>query len=426
MMTMMMMTTPKMRRVNRQRQRRYSHILFVAYLVCLEFIIVRGFGPPLTTSNFVYPRRRSSSDGYSSQMQSRAVDTRVQLEVLENEARGTVVGYIPTKIGFTYRFNEPPREFTLDPNTGEIKTNAILDREERDRYDLVVLSSQPTYPIEVRITVNDRNDNSPQFLEPSIAVTFSESAAPGTRLLLDAATDRDIGANSVTDDYSIVNGNYDEKFRLVVTTNPSGDVSYLHLETTGKLDREVCGAYVLNVSARDGGNPPRRGYLQVNVTILDINDSVPIFDHSDYILSLNESVPPGTPVLQVMASDNDLGDNSKLTYFLSEMETQFTVDPETGVISTTEHLSCPHQQSCATTSRPGTSCPKSCVFTVFARDAGSPRQVGRTYVTINLLGFNQHTPQIRFQVRKPIFVFYFEDLFKINRFLVQIVSLATS
>lgn len=379
------------------RQRRYSHILFVAYLVCLEFIIVRGFGPPLTTSNFVYPRRRSSSDGYSSQMQSRAVDTRVQLEVLENEMRGTVVGYIPTKIGFTYRFNEPPREFTLDPNTGEIKTNAILDREERDRYDLVVLSSQPTYPIEVRITVSDTNDNSPEFPEPSIAVTFSESAAPGTRLLLDAATDRDIGVNSVTDDYGIVMGNFDEKFRLVVTTNPSGDVSYLHLETTGKLDREVRGAYVLNVSARDGGKPPRKGYLQVNVTVLDVNDNPPIFDHSDYIVSLNESVRPGTPVLQVMASDSDLGDNSALTYYLSEMETQFTVDPETGVISTTEHLSCPHQQNCATVSRPGTSCPKSCVFTVFARDHGSPRQDGRTYVTVNLVDTNDHDPVIRFQ-----------------------------
>ena len=74
----------------------------------------------------IFPRRRSSNDNV---MQSRAVDTRVQFEVLEGEARGQIVGYIPTKPGFTYRFNEPPREFTLDANTGEIKTNAILDRE---------------------------------------------------------------------------------------------------------------------------------------------------------------------------------------------------------------------------------------------------------------------------------------------------------
>lgn len=292
--------------------------------------------------------------GYSTQMQSRAVDTRVTLEILEEQQRGKAVGKIPTKPGFTYRFNEPPKEFTLDANTGEIKTNVILDREsmKNDRIDLVILSSQPTYPIEVRIVVVDINDNSPEFPEPSIAVSFSESAAAGTRLLLDSATDRDIGVNSISDNYTITAGNKDEKFRLVVTPNPTGETSYLHLETTGKLDRETQGYYVLNISARDGGKIPKYGYLQVNVTILDVNDNPPIFDHSDYIVSLNESVPPGTPVLQVMATDNDLGDNSKITYYLADTEHQFTVDPETGVISTTEILECP-QQNCIHPSKPG-------------------------------------------------------------------------
>lgn len=336
--------------------------------------------------------------GYVSQMQSRAVDTRISLNVTEGQSRGTTVGYIPTKSGFTYRFNEPPREFTLDSNTGEIKTNTVLDREalKNDRYDLVVLSSQPTYPIEVRIIVIDINDNPPEFPEPSIAVSFSESAAAGTRLLLDSATDKDAGINGVSDDYSIVAGNKDDKFKLAITPNPTGETSYLHLETTGKLDREIQGNYVLNISARDGGRPAKYGYLQVNVTILDVNDNPPIFDHSDYTVSLNESVPPGTPVLQVMATDNDLGDNSKITYYLADTERQFTVDPETGVISTTELLECP-PQNCPQTTKPGGSCPKSCVFTVFARDHGTPRQDGRTYVTVNLVDANDHDPVINFR-----------------------------
>lgn len=335
--------------------------------------------------------------GYTAQMQSRAVDTRVTLEIAEGQPKGTAVGRIPTKPGFTYRFNEPPREFTLDANTGEIRTNTVLDREslKNDRYDLVVLSSQPTYPIEVRIVVLDVNDNAPEFPESSIAVSFSESAAASTRLLLDAATDKDHGANGISDDYRIIGGNKDDKFKLIVTANPTGETSYLHLETTGKLDRELQGTYVLNISARDGGNPPRHGYLQVNVTILDVNDNPPIFDHSDYIVSLNESVAPGTPVLQVMASDNDLGDNSKITYYLADTEQQFTVDPETGIISTIELLECP-EQNCPQSTRPGGGCPKSCVFTVFARDHGTPRQDGRTYVTVNLVDANDHDPVIRF------------------------------
>ena len=111
-------------------------------------------------------------------MQSRAVDTRIQFEVLEEQPAGVVVGTIPIKPGFTYRFNENPREFRLNGTTGEIVTAVVLDREvlTTDRFDLVVLSSQPTYPIEVRIVVADINDNAPAFPEPTIEVSFSESA----------------------------------------------------------------------------------------------------------------------------------------------------------------------------------------------------------------------------------------------------------
>lgn len=332
-------------------------------------------------------------------MQSRAVDTRVQLEVAEGLSRNTLVGSIPTRPGFTYRFNEPPSEFALDAVSGAIRTTMVLDRESfrSDRFDLVVLSSQPTYPIEVRIVVTDINDNAPEFLEPSISVTFSESAAAGTRLLLDSAFDRDLGPNGVSDDYRIVAGNKDEKFRLVVTSNPSGETSYLHLETTGKLDRETRALYILNISARDGGTPPLFGYLQVNVTVLDVNDNPPMFDHSDYNVSLNESVVPGTSVLQVMATDNDIGDNARVTYYLEDLGRQFAIDPETGIITTTEPLSCVQQQNCSEPLPQG-GCPRSCVISVSAWDHGSPRQVGRAYVTVNLIqvNANNNDPIINF------------------------------
>ncbi len=91
------------------------------------------------------------------------------------------------------------------------------------------------------------------------------------------------------------------------------------------------------------------------------------------------------------ATDNDAGENARVTYYISDTETQFAVDSETGVITTTEQLNC--QRSCPQL----VSCNKSCVFTVFARDHGSPRQDGRTYVTVNLLDANDHDPIIRFR-----------------------------
>lgn len=353
------------------------------------------------------------------QMQSRAVDTGVDLRVPEDQPAGTIVGRIPTKPGFTYRFNEPPKEFVLDPVSGEIRTNMVLDRETVDRYAFVVLSSQPTYPIEVRLRVTDVNDNYPEFPEPSIAVAFSESAAAGTKLLLDAATDADLGENGITNDYRIIDGDNEGKFRLNVTVNPSGQTSYLHLETTGKLDRETTDFYILNISARDGGNPPKYGYLQVNVTILDVNDNPPIFDQSDFSVSLNESVPPGTTVLKVTATDSDLGDNSKITYEVTDTEKQFAVDPESGVITTTKKLTCPKYCTNMT-------CNMTCVLTVIAKDHGIPRQDARTYVTVNLIDANDHDPVITFTYVPPTANFATVDENAKNGSLVAAITVTDS
>ncbi len=44
-------------------------------------------------------------------------------------------------------------EFSLEPTSGEIRTRDRIDRESlgvEGRFDLVVISSTPTYPIEVR------------------------------------------------------------------------------------------------------------------------------------------------------------------------------------------------------------------------------------------------------------------------------------
>ncbi|XKL63091.1 hypothetical protein PGB90_005455 [Kerria lacca] len=386
---------------------------------CLILIAAQGPGPGLK-------KRSVNSDlNFSSQMQSRAVDTKVQLEIFEGQPRGTVVGSIPVKPGFTYRFNESPKEFSLNGTTGEIRTTVILDREnlKNDRFDLVVLSSQPTYPIEVRVLVLDVNDNAPEFPESTISVSFSENAASGTKLLLDTATDRDIGVNEVTDDYRIVSGNTDDKFHLEVIRNPSGDTSYLYLCTTGKLDRETTAAYQLNISAKDGGIPTHYGYVQVNVTILDVNDNPPIFALSDYSVSLNESSPVGTKVLKVHATDDDDGDNARISYYLVETERRFSVDAKTGDIFIAEHLDC-LQQNCPQIQQPkhGKNCPKSCVFTVYARDHGSPQQDGRAYVTVNLLDANDHDPIIKFSYFPSTAPFATVDENALNGSVVAAVS----
>ncbi|GIY91584.1 cadherin-related tumor suppressor [Caerostris extrusa] len=230
---------------------------------------------PAVVSRALYARPGPGALALGLTMRSREADMRVQFEVEEGQPPGTVVGTIPTKPNFTYRFNERPPEFVLNGTSGVITTAMEIDREvlPSERFDLIILSSQPTYPLEVRIVILDINDN--PLIFPNLA-----SRCPSQR---------------------------------VPTLAPVETRSF----------------YQLNISAQDGGTPPRLGYLLVNVTILDVNDNPPIFDHSDYSVSLNESVPPGTSVLQVRGTDNDIGDNARIIYFLSDTESQFTVDPLT-------------------------------------------------------------------------------------------------
>lgn len=353
-----------------------STMLRLVIILVLQCLLTNGQGP-------------GPGPGASSRL---IVDTRLNFTVLEGQPTGTYIGSIPIKPGFTYRFNEVPKEFVLNGSTGEIHTAKILDREalSTDKFDLVIFSSMPTYPIEVTIVVLDINDNAPRFPEPSIRVTFSENANAGTRVILDTATDGDAGENDITTNYRIVDGNEDGKFKLEVITNPSGETPYLHLETIDKLDMETRDTYQLNISAQDGGTPPHFGFLLVNVSIMDVNDNSPAFEYGDYNVTLSESVPPGTTVLQVRATDADVAENARITYYLAETETQFSIDPETGVITTLERLKC--HRNCPDASQ----CAKSCVFTVNARDHGSPHQDGRTYVTVNLQDANDHNPVVSF------------------------------
>ncbi|KAK2163195.1 hypothetical protein LSH36_84g09030 [Paralvinella palmiformis] len=326
------------------------------------------------------------------------VDDQVYFKIEEEKQAGTLVGTIPTLDGLTYIFSEELPEFTLDGTSGEIRTKVPIDRErlDADTFNLFVQSvPSARHLIEVHIQVVDINDNSPDFGQRSVEVVFSERDQPGTQAILDTAVDLDVGPNGVTTDYQIVSGNEQGRFRLALLKDTS--IPLLYLENRVELDREERASYQLRISVHDGGSPPRYGYLQVNVTVRDFNDNQPVFDQSYYSTQLNETSPPGTSVIQVRATDRDIGPNGDITYhIISDDYNQFAIDALTGVLSTTKTLHCQH--SCDPSAV--ASCrPNSCFVTVEAKDRGGLS--GRAYVTINLMDENDHDPAIRFQYFSP-------------------------
>ena len=158
------------------------------------------------------------------------VDERVRFEIYEGQEANYLVGTISTQENLKYKFSEEPAEFTLNSESGEIRTSMVIDRESlsEDYFDLFIQSiPSARHLIEVSITVLDINDNNPTFEQESIAITYSENDQPGTQVILDTAMDKDINENDVTDNYKIVSGNEEGKFRLVLLKDTSIPLLYL-------------------------------------------------------------------------------------------------------------------------------------------------------------------------------------------------------
>ena len=112
-----------------------------------------------------------------------------------DEGPGGVVSYSITK--------GSDGNFVIDPETGEIFTNATFDREERSWYQLTIEavdnplneSFQLSTSVNVTITIEDRNDNVPIFNQSSMIFT-SWITLHGTDVIQISAYDSDDGVNA--------------------------------------------------------------------------------------------------------------------------------------------------------------------------------------------------------------------------------------
>lgn len=116
------------------------------------------------------------------------------------------------------------------------------------------------------------------------------------------ASDSDSGVNGEIT-YSLEEDDEDETFLL----NPVTGV----FNVTRPLDYESQQYYILTVRARDGGG--QASMVRVYFNILDVNDNQPVFNTTVYSASVTESLPPGSSIVTVGATDADDG-TSRLVF----------------------------------------------------------------------------------------------------------------
>ncbi|KRY19012.1 Protocadherin-16, partial [Trichinella patagoniensis] len=106
------------------------------------------------------------------------------------------------------------------------------------------------------------------------------------------------------------------------------------------LDREKVDKYhfVATIQSHEFG--VENSTTNVIIHVEDVNDNAPVFSHPEYHISVNESMPVGSVIMKLSASDEDIGVNSLLHFEITSgnIESTFAIENSTGVIKLQKKL----------------------------------------------------------------------------------------
>ncbi|XP_058830626.1 cadherin-23 isoform X2 [Topomyia yanbarensis] len=236
--------------------------------------------------------------------------------------------------------------FSLNEKTGDVILNKRLDYETTNKthIDFVVrgmTSNRKRQSLAyVNVTVENVNDNAPVFEKQVYRVTVMESDRYPHSLVTVKATDNDAvlsekdrlsGFSSVL--YSLAGSHAN----LFMIDNKTGKIG---IAKSQSLDREKQSVLKLSVIAEDmpaNAGDTKRGYAEIIVDVLDVNDNAPNFGQKSYTAVIPENVLADTFVIAITANDPDEGPGGEVRYdFLNEGEANglLHINPKSGEIKT--------------------------------------------------------------------------------------------
>ncbi|XP_076411150.1 protocadherin alpha-13 isoform X14 [Peromyscus maniculatus bairdii] len=318
-----------------------------------------------------------------------------KVRVLENARNGTLVINLNatdpdegTNGDIIYSFRRPvspavEHAFSIDTNSGEVRTKGQLDFEENKLYEIPVEAVDKgnipmTGHCTLLVDVLDVNDNAPEITITSLSLPVREDAQPSTVIALVSVSDHDSGDNgqvtcSLTPHVP---------FKLVSTFK-----NYYSLVLDSALDRETTADYKVVVTARDGGSPSLWATASVSVEVADVNDNAPTFPQPEYTVFVKENNPPGAHIFTVSAVDADAQENALVSYSLVErrvgerlLSSYVSVHAESGKVFALQPLD--HEEL------------ELLQFQVSARDAGVPSLGSNVTLQVFVLDENDNAPTL--------------------------------
>lgn len=200
-----------------------------------------------TFSNDGIPYFVSSEDEQANVTENAPIGTKVyQIIAKDPDDPNTPSGLLRYRIQNDI---EDAKYFKIEALSGVITTTQVLDREVKDKYNIIVEVSDQGEPPQastrvLKINVLDVDDEDPVFnrdvSSKPIELMVLEEQSSGVILGNVTAIDKDIGENGAIN-YVIIEGNELKLFKLVVTNNSA------LITTTGPIDREKHEKFLLTI-----------------------------------------------------------------------------------------------------------------------------------------------------------------------------------
>ncbi|XP_078145977.1 protocadherin-23 [Centroberyx gerrardi] len=330
--------------------------------------------------------------------------------------------------------------FSVDASTGVIRTTRPLDRESRAQYSLRAMATDgctrgPQSSVaSVTIHVEDVNDNAPVCGQNPINTWVSMRTPPNQIVTTVTATDGDRGENgtvqfSLSEEDSVFGlnsrsgeislrrplraGFSGRKLQVLVadqgrpaltstclvfihlkgkqeglqftnkaynaTVSENSRAGEIRVQKDDSLDFEGSRQIQLVVLADNG---LQTAHCRVSVSLLDVNDNAPVFEHSYYRTAVWEGQVHNTYIMQVFASDADSGVNGQIEYSIvsGNHNDAFILDSVRGILATNVLLD-----------REITASYK---LVLQATDRGSPPLSGTTTIRVQVVDINDNSPAI--------------------------------
>ncbi len=223
--------------------------------------------------------------------------------------------------------------FTINPQTGVILVNTILDHEmQREILFHAVATDLGEPPMSssalISVSILDTGEETPLFAQHRYEFGIFENKPGGN----------DVGVVKLSEHHS---RGYSQ---FHFPTEDNDDAQFFEIDrSSGKittkisLDREGKSVYYTKVVATKHGLHEQTGTVSVTIYIADQNDCPPIITFpsaKNNSLQISGSIPRGHEIVQIKATDRDLGDNAKLSYYIAggNRDGIFALNPASGVL----------------------------------------------------------------------------------------------